>query len=479
MASAAARRQPSGHGLPRRAVVGELIEEGGEVGEELARTARGARRAPSGSSSSLSPRGGGRRSGRPPWACGDRRTGSATAVAVRLRRVGPSTVAERSLGARSAGPSGAWPGATSAAGGAAGDVGDAAGQPWCAPRGRAHRRAGRPRAGWPPACRPPPTGPAGAAGTRGRCRRCSRRRGHRSDASFSSAMASAASGSLRLKVPPKPQQRWASSSGQGTTEQPSTAATAARVRAATPELAQRVARLVHGDPGWWAHAARGRPAGHEELGELPRASGHGPPRPALGVGVTHQAEQLGPVVGDHRGARPGRHHHGGRRLAGPRLSRPHGLEPASEARATRAASSTKPAFHAGCPQQVCPSGHVTAQPDASSSREAAPTVVGENTSATHVRNSVTSFVTRASSRVLEAARISASSSDDTAASQNEMPVLAGSDGRTGQGAAAPRWPLRSSSGDGYLRWDHISVPRSPYCLLTRPVGRRISCRTSG
>ncbi len=161
----------------------------------------------------------------------DRSTGSATAVAVRLRRVGPSTAAERSLGATSGAASEAWSGTRVAGTGRA--TGDVAGRPSCAaaPSAPSSRSAT-----WRMA--------TGVPTASDRARRWSRHERSvpamqsaprpRNDASFSSAMASAASGSLRLNVPPKPQQRWASSSGQGTTEHPSTAATAARVAPPPP-----------------------------------------------------------------------------------------------------------------------------------------------------------------------------------------------------------------------------------------------------
>ncbi len=85
-------------------------------------------------------------------------------------------------------------------------------------------------------------------------------------------------------------------------------------------------------------------------------------------------------AGDHRrvcGGRPTRLERGERRPG--RRGRPR----RRTRRSTRAAAAR------------LPSGHDTAQPDASSSRVGPRTVPGEKTSATHVRNSVTSFVTRA------------------------------------------------------------------------------------
>ena len=61
----------------------------------------------------------------------------------------------------------------------------------------------------------------------------------------------------------------------------------------------------------------------------------------------------------------------------------------SVVRATFAASSWKPEFHAGWPQHVCPLGHDTVQPPARSTRTVATPTSGSNRSTTQVTNSVT------------------------------------------------------------------------------------------
>src|SRR5215213_11579949 len=58
-------------------------------------------------------------------------------------------------------------------------------------------------------------------------------------------------------------------------------------------------------------------------------------------------------------------------------------------RATRAASSWKPEFHAGCPQQVWPLGHDTELPVARRTRTVATPTSGSKRSTTQVTKSVT------------------------------------------------------------------------------------------
>ncbi len=95
----------------------------------------------------------------------------------------------------------------------------------------------------------------------------------RNDPSFSSAMASAASGSLRLNVPPKPQQRCVSfGQGRPSTRRPPPPPP----RVAPPPPSSRASGTTGaGRRGSAGPCQRGQPASHEELGELAGSARHG------------------------------------------------------------------------------------------------------------------------------------------------------------------------------------------------------------
>ena len=196
------RRRPAHVAAVGHHLVGELLEQVGQVGEHLLlRPPRAARRgSPSASSSSARPSAGGRRSGRRPgrrWPAAARRP---PASAVRWRSVVPASRCRPLIDGLAAGRGPGRgrrarvlrPVARQRVGQDLGEVADV------------DRSAGVPR-----------PGPAGAAGTTCRSRRARRRRGRPRPGrrSFSSAIATDASGSLTLNMPPKPQQRSAPSHG--------------------------------------------------------------------------------------------------------------------------------------------------------------------------------------------------------------------------------------------------------------------------
>ena len=131
--------------------------------------------------------------------------------------------------------------------------------------------------------------------------------------------------------------------------QPSSAVEQRDGRLAQAQLAQHVAGVVvaRRSASYAAPPAARRSA--EQLGQLPRRA-RPPPGPLGGVVVADHLEQLGPEDPDHRGAAAGRHADA-RRPSVERLERAR-----ASCAATWAASSAKPAFHAGWPQHVAPSG---------------------------------------------------------------------------------------------------------------------------
>ena len=339
-------RRPSARATPRRPV-GQPLQHRWEVGEDLGLAGPGRARSPSASwrSARASARWPAKRSTatrtRPQHRVADRSGPAASQGGRRLAdgRSAPGRGGRREVvGSQAAGPGGAlgkWGRGRSPVVGGGGVRGPSSSATWRVPIGRAYglgpgpqvheaRQSGR-------RC----TSAARGVGER---RELVVGHGHghlgQLEAERAAEPAAALVGGPRHPVQP----RWRRGRARGASPPPSS-------RRSGTSGARR--------PGWVGPPARAV-AGHQ-LGELPGAVADGARR-GHGIVVAHEPEQLRPEEADHGGARAGGDHDGLRAVDH------RGLERRHRGPGDRAASAANPAFQAGCPQQVWPSGHATSQP---------------------------------------------------------------------------------------------------------------------